>query len=190
MVRRRSSRWRRSCDWLPGDQRHTLFETAAVPLVEILAFERPAAIERLDTILIATIRAGGQPVLLMVAPWGDRLDPLWRVAVTQAMRRSAAWTLLFNGTHLRIVDAGRLYARRFDFDVDLAIDDERTCEAFWWLLHAAAFSAAAGTIARRCTRRRGVRTPCVGRLQIVARWRPCRFGRRARRLASPCRTTA
>jgi hypothetical protein len=143
-VRRRLARWRRSCDWLgPATSVHTLFEAAAAPLVEVLAFERPAAIERLDAILIATIRAGGQPVLLMVTPWGDRLDPLWRVAVTQAMRRSASWALLFNGTHLRIVDAGRLYARRFlEFDVDLAIDDERTCAAFWSLLHMSAFAAA------------------------------------------------
>jgi hypothetical protein len=145
-VRRRLARWRRSCDWLgPATSVQALFDAAAAPLVEVLAFERPAAIERLDTLLIATIRAGGHPVLLVVAPWADRLDPHWRVAVTQAMRRSASWTLLFNGTHVRIVDAGRLYARRFlEFDVDLAIDDERTCAAFWSLLHASAFAAAAG----------------------------------------------
>ena len=146
-VRTRLARWRRSCDWLgPATSVHALLEAAAAPLVEVLAFERPAAIERLDTILIATIRAGGHPVVLLVAPWGDRLDPHWRVAVTQAMRRTASWTLIFNGTHLRLVDAGRLYARRFlEFDVDLAIDDERTCAAFWSLLHASAFAAAAGS---------------------------------------------
>jgi hypothetical protein len=146
-ARVRLARWRRSCDWLgPATSVHALFDTAAAPLVEVLAFERPAAIERLDSLLIATIRAGGHPVLLMVAPWGDRLDPHWRAAVTQAMRRSASWTLLFNGTHVRIVDAGRLYARRFlEFDVDLAIDDERTCAAFWSLLHASAFATTAGS---------------------------------------------
>jgi Eco57I restriction-modification methylase len=146
-ARRRLARWRGSCDWLgPATSVHALFEAAAAPLVEILAFEPPAAIERLDTNLIATIRAGGHPVLLMVASWGERLDPLWRAAVTQAMRRSASWALLFNGTHLRIVDAGRLYARRFlEFDVDLAIDDERTCAAFWSLMHAPAFATAPGS---------------------------------------------
>jgi Eco57I restriction-modification methylase len=146
-VRRRLALWRRSGDWLgPATSVRALFEAAAAPLVEALSFDRPAAIERLDRILIATIRASGHPVLLVVAPWGDRLDPHWRVAVTHAMRRSASWTLLFNGTHLRIVDAGRLYARRFlEFDVDLAIDDERTCAAFWSLLHASAYAAAAGS---------------------------------------------
>jgi hypothetical protein len=126
----------------PASSVQALFEAAAAPLVEALAFERPAAIERLDSILVATIRAGRHPVLLMVAPWGDRLDPLWRVAVTQAMRRSASWTLLFNGTHIRIVDAGRLYARRFlEFDLDLTLDDERTFAAFRALVHASAYAA-------------------------------------------------
>src|SRR4249920_3675977 len=58
-AHRRLARWRRSCDWLgPATSVHALFEAAAAPLVEVLAFERPVAIERLDPILIATIRAG------------------------------------------------------------------------------------------------------------------------------------
>src|SRR5215213_1484128 len=85
-VRTRLARWRRSCDWLgPATSVDGLLEAAAAPLVEVLGFERPEAIARLDTILIATIRAGRHPVVLLVAPWGDRLDPHWRVAVIQAM---------------------------------------------------------------------------------------------------------
>src|SRR5215210_4157464 len=146
-VRARLARWRRSCRWLgPATSVDALLEAAAAPLAEVLGFQRPEAIERLDTIRIATIRAGGHPVVLLVAPWGDRLDPHWRVAVTQAMGRTASWTLIFNGTHLRLVDAGRLYARRFlEFDIDLTIDDDRTCAAFWTLLHASAFAVAAGS---------------------------------------------
>ena len=41
-----------------------------------------------------------------------------------------------------LVDAGRLYARRFvEFEIDLALDDERTFAALWSLLHATAFHA-------------------------------------------------
>src|SRR5882672_3730779 len=72
----------------------------------------------------ALLQSRAEPLVLVVAPWGERLDPLWRLAVTQAMRRLSAWCVLFNGVNLRIVDAGRLYARRYlDFDLELAIDD-------------------------------------------------------------------
>src|SRR6266446_6461856 len=71
-------------------------------------------------------RADSHNVALLVAAWGERLDPLWRVAVTEAMRRFAPWGILFNGTHLRIVDPTRPYARRYlEFDLELAADDER-----------------------------------------------------------------
>jgi len=77
-------------------------------------------------------RSDSHNVALLVAAWGERLDPLWRVAVRQAMRRFASWAVLFNGTHLRIVDATRPYARRYlEFDLDLAADDERAFAAFW-----------------------------------------------------------
>jgi hypothetical protein len=145
-ARRQLVQWRRSCDWLgPASSVQTLFEAAAAPLAETLGFTRPTAVEVLDTILIGTIRAGAQPVCLLVPAWGERLDPLWRVAVTQAMRRSASWSILFNGTHIRIVFAGRLYARRFlEFDIDLALDDDRTFTAFWSLLQAPSFAAGPG----------------------------------------------
>ncbi|PWT85569.1 MAG: hypothetical protein C5B57_02665, partial [Blastocatellia bacterium] len=143
-------RWRRSGEWLgPASTVQTLWHTAAVPLVNALGFERPTAVEHIDSVLAGTIRAGAHPVVLLVAPWDARLHALWRVAVTQAMRRSAVWSLLFNGTHLRIVDAGRLYARRFvDFDIDLALGYDRAFQAFWTLLHVSAFSGETGAQSR------------------------------------------
>ena len=42
------------------------------------------------------------------------------------MLRSARWCVLFNGTHLRLVDAARPHSRRFvQFDLDTVADDER-----------------------------------------------------------------
>ncbi len=145
-ARRRLAEWRHGCDWLgPASSVRTLFEAAAAPLADTLGFERPTAIERRGSALIGTLRAGAQTVLLLVAGWGERLDPFWRLAVTEAMRQSAAWSLLFNGTHIRIVDAGRLYARRFlEFDIDLTLEDDRTFGVFWSLLHASTFSIAPG----------------------------------------------
>ena len=47
--------------------------------------------------------------------------PAWRVWVRHSLSRHARWCLLFNGTHLRLLDAGRTFARRhIDFDFESA----------------------------------------------------------------------
>ncbi len=154
-AHRRLSSLRRQCASLgPASSLRALLEIAAAPLVDLAGFEPPTDIAAVDSVVAATIfRAPGPHVVpgsnlhnvaLIVAAWGERLDPLWRVAVTQAMRRCAAWALLFNGTHLRIVDATRPYARRYlEFDLDLAADDERTSATFWPVMRSlpAAFRA-------------------------------------------------
>ena len=125
--------WRTRCAMLgPASTPRALLQTAAAPFFAALGFEPPGQVEAADSALAATLRAGGHNVALLVTPWGEALDPLWRLAVTQAGRRSAAWCLLFDGLHLRIVDASRLYARRYlAFDLDLAIDDPRSFAALW-----------------------------------------------------------
>ncbi len=136
-------KWRQSCQWLgPSCTVQTLLEAAAAPLVEALGFDQPTAIARRESALVATIRSGPQPIVLLTTPWGERLDSHWRSAVVEAVRRSAAWAVLFNGTTVRIVDAGHLYSRRFfEFDVDLTLENERVFSSFWLLVHASAFSA-------------------------------------------------
>src|SRR5262249_35800293 len=72
-----------------------------------------------------------------VTAWGERLDAFWRVAVTHALGLAARWCLLFNGTQCRLIDALRVYARRYiEFDLELAVEDDRAFAAFWWALHA------------------------------------------------------
>lgn len=144
-VRRRLERWRQRCRLLgPTSTIRTLLESAAAPLVEALGFGPPHRVEWIDQQLVsASLDDGVRPVALVVAAWGERLDRLWRLAVTDAMSRAARWSLLFNGTHLRIVDAGRLYARRHvEFDLDLAVDDGRTFAALWWTARAERFERA------------------------------------------------
>src|SRR5262245_6122160 len=120
--------WRaRALDVGPSSSLRALLQDRASPLLAALGFSPPADVEDADARLIATVTGGGRPVLLVVTAWGDRLDALWRLAVTHAKRRSAAWCVLFNGAHLRVVDPGRLYARRYlDFDLDLTLDDPRS----------------------------------------------------------------
>jgi len=119
----------------PSSTPRTILQSAAA-LVATLGFEPAGQIEPADaaaSVVAATLRSATGTVALLVTPWGDARDPLWRLAVTQAARRSASWCLIFNGLHLRIVDASRLYARRhLEVDIDLAMDDPHT---FAVLLH-------------------------------------------------------
>src|SRR5262245_20381782 len=132
-ARRRLLQWRAGAlDVGPASSPRALLEDRARPLLTALGFASPADIEAVEAGLVATVAHDGRSVLLVVTRWGDRLDPLWRLAVTHAMRRSSAWCVLFNGAHLRIIDAGRLYARRcLDFDLDLTLDDARSLAALW-----------------------------------------------------------
>src|SRR5437016_3580426 len=120
-VRRRLAAWRRPCRSLgPSSSALAIFEVAGAPLLHALGFASPSDVEVHDGGLVsATVGRGSPRIGLLVAPWGNRLDALWRPAVIDAAHRSAAWCLLFNGTHLRIVDAARLHSRRYaEFDLD------------------------------------------------------------------------
>ena len=119
--------WRRSCAMLgPASTPRAILQSAA-PLFVALGFDPAEQIETCQAALAATLRSGARRVALLVPPWAEAGDQLWRLAVAQAAHRDAAWCLLFDGLHLRIVDTSRLYARRhLEFDLDLAIDDART----------------------------------------------------------------
>jgi hypothetical protein len=132
-VRRDLMAWRARCTMLgPASTPRALLQTGATPLFAALGFEPPAQVELSGPGLAATLRSTGRSIALLVTPWGEPLDPLWRLAVTVSMRRSALWCVLFDGLRLRIVDASRLYARRhIEFDLDLALDHPRSLAALW-----------------------------------------------------------
>src|SRR6266849_3166934 len=126
---------RRSNSLGPSSSLRALLEVGATPLVAVVGFEPPRDVEVVDTMLATTLNAGAENVALVVAPWGEPLDPLLRTGVRQALHRSARWCALFNGTHLRLVDATRPYSRRYaQFDLDVAADDEETFAAFWFVM--------------------------------------------------------
>jgi hypothetical protein len=120
----------------PASSVRTVLEAAATPIAEWLGFG-VADVEFLGNAAAASLRADGVVVALLVTGWGDRLDPWWRVAVVDGRRRGASWCLLFNGTHVRLLNAARVYSRRFaEFDLDSAADDEMTVSAMRLLLTA------------------------------------------------------
>jgi hypothetical protein len=140
-TRRELSAWRARCRALgPASALRSMLEIGAEPLLAALGYGKPSDVLAqpgtwISTILSGCPRSGAAPSVLVVTPWGARLDSLWRPAVVEARRRGARWCVAFNGTHVRLIGAGRLYSRRFaEFDLDLAVEDERACLALQMLL--------------------------------------------------------
>ena len=117
-----------------------------------------------------------KPVALIVTPWGDRLDRYWRAAVTEALRRHSDWCLACNGMSIRIVDARRLYLRRFgEFDLATTLIDRRTAAAFRRLASSSALlTDLRTTVVARSGR--AFRPAFRRRLPIAARRRSQRVG--------------
>ena len=139
--------WRLGSALGPASSVRGLLEAGAVPLAALLGFDAPSNVAMIESpigsLAAATIGRAGIPVALLVTPWGARMDSLWRTAVTTAVARGAAWSIIFDGRRLRIVDAGRLYARRFvEFDLDLVSDHAPTLSAFSRTASAEALTAA------------------------------------------------
>jgi len=141
--RRRLAEWRKRARALgPASTPHAALQVSMAPLADLLGFDAPTHVEPIASALAATVTAAGRPIAVVVTPWAERLDPLWRPAVTLAIRRSAAWCLLFDGLRLRLVDASRLYARRYlEFDLDLVVDNPVVFAAFWRIFSAESLAA-------------------------------------------------
>ena len=132
-----------------------------------------ADVDIFDDAAVATLRSDGGGVAMVVTNWGERLDPWWRLAVVEAGRRGASWCLLFNGTHLRLVNAVRVFSRRFvEFDLDCAADDDRTFCAMRMLMTADAltpsrrFTTPTWTFWSAC--RNVTPRTCAGRCEMVS----------------------
>ena len=121
----------------PASAVRALLHAGAAPLFVALGYHPPSDPQESRYGLAATVHGPGGRVTLVVPPFGAPLDPLWRVGVTEAIRRSTAWCVLYNGIRLRLVDAGRLYARRcLEFDLDLAAVERTTAAALCGTLSA------------------------------------------------------
>ncbi|MGE5242677.1 MAG: Eco57I restriction-modification methylase domain-containing protein [Betaproteobacteria bacterium] len=149
-TERRLAEWRRAArSFGPAAAVRGLFEGAAVPLLNVLGLNQTSGVRLEGNVLLARVgpdaasdsrdpAAPACPLTLVVVPYGQRLDRFWRIAVVDALAAGAPWAVLFNGVAIRIVDAGRLYARRFaEFDLDQAVESARGAAALGLLAHSA-----------------------------------------------------
>jgi Eco57I restriction-modification methylase len=115
----------------PASSLRAMLNLGVGPVAEAIGFRAPRDVEIDRTLLVATLDAGSEPVVFVVAGWNEPLELLWRAGVAQAIRRSLRWCALFNGTALRLMDAARPYSRRYaQFDLDTVADDQRAFAAF------------------------------------------------------------
>jgi len=111
----------------------------AAPLLHALGFDAVVDVLPSGTALVCTARTTTGSAAVVVSPWAERLDTFWRVGVQAARRGGTGWCLLFNGPEMRIVDATRLYSRRFAaFDLTAACEQPTTASVLWRVASATA----------------------------------------------------
>jgi hypothetical protein len=110
--------------------------------------------ERERHLLIASLEGPHRVTLaLIISPWHERLDRVWRLALQTGLNGHHRWCLCFNGHQLRVIDVDRPYARRFlEFDLRHVIEDERAFDLLWALLRPAAFAASRPGVAAASSR--------------------------------------
>jgi len=114
----------------PASSLRAVFDSGAMPLLEAVGLGAPSDVELANHLLVATVASGNQSIALLVAPWGEPLHLHWRAAIEHATRRSARWSVLFNGTALRLMDAGRPHSARFtEFDLEAVRGDREATAA-------------------------------------------------------------
>ncbi len=124
----------------PATGLRALVDAAALPLLEHLGFTATGMATLHREHATVPCAAGQWPVVLMACPWGTALDRHWRAAVVDAQRAGARWCLLFNGTHLRLVSASRVYSKRHaEMHLEEAADDPRAAAALAALFTASWF---------------------------------------------------
>lgn len=129
----------------PASSLRQMSEVGAEPLAQALGYRvgdsrppsgSPSLVPPCETHVFLAL-AGATRVPWCVTPWAARLGPLWRSAIVAARDVGSRWAVLFNGTHVRLVDGtSRHTARWLEIDLDAAADDRSTFAALWLLARA------------------------------------------------------
>ena len=123
----------------PSASARAVFDQLASPLLAQLGY-RSIALPASGPCYQALLETQGTTVaVLLVTPWGEDLSATWRDAVRHGIGWGARWCLCVSGPAVRLADSQRTYSRRFvEFDLQIAIENDRTFAAMWGLLRAAA----------------------------------------------------
>ena len=85
LARRRLTGWRSLSGGLgPASSLRAMLDGGAKPLAAALGFDPATAVAYGQRTVAVTLCGISGPVALIVTSWGERLDPLWRDAVSEA----------------------------------------------------------------------------------------------------------
>ena len=168
-ARRRLRRWHllARATLGPSAGARTVFDTVAAPLLGGLGYDvvpdtmvplagssPPSQVRCVRALLLA---GGRRLAALVVTGWGQDAGAAWRDAVRHGIASTVRWCFCLTGPSLRVIDSERTYSRRFiAFDLDTAIDDERTFGVLWGLLRAEAMAARSNADANLLERAIGI----------------------------------
>jgi hypothetical protein len=135
--------WRRTTSTLgPASSLRAVIDVAVWPLLHLLGFQSHGHPRLNADHAVVEARARTATITVLVVPWGGGMRRWWRVAVAEATRADAAWAVVFNGTHLRLLRPARTHSRRYaELDLDAAADDDRAARVLSLLFSAGALGA-------------------------------------------------
>jgi hypothetical protein len=123
---------RREGTFGPASSVRSIADGIAVPLLRILGFSINRRVDRHDCARLEAGLRGRSLVPCTVLGWDQPLDAAWRDSVLDAVRADERWSLIVNGTSLRIVDAHRTWSRHYlEFDLALLAHDAGAFALLW-----------------------------------------------------------
>jgi hypothetical protein len=138
-------RWsnHRDAEFGPASSVRSITDGIALPLLELLGFRAKKRVDRHDAVHLETAWRSRPLLPAIVLGWNESPEAAWRGAVLEAIRSDERWTLVINGTSLRIVDARRTWSRHYlEFDLALLAHDETAFRVLWQVGRAEAMASA------------------------------------------------
>jgi hypothetical protein len=143
----RLTRWWRGVASMcgPSSSVRALVDAAAVPLATALGLEATRSDSLSPEVWRATLVREGLTLPMIIIPWQASSDGAWRQAARDGLLHRTSWCLVYNGTHLRLLDTLHTHARRhLDFEFPLVLEHDDAFALFWALLRPDALCQSSG----------------------------------------------
>ena len=116
----------------PASSVRTICDAAVIPLLTLLGYGVSARTDRPERTIFHAAAGPSTVLPVVVAPWNESLDSVWRDMVREGIQSDARWCVCCNGTALRIVDAHHTWTKAYlEFELSLLPGDEVSRTVFW-----------------------------------------------------------
>jgi len=135
--------WRHARQSLgPASPPRAILDIGALPFLALLGYT-VARVEPTPWGHVGVLAGDGGPSAAFVsAGWGVPADGAWRHALRTSLAARLPWALVFNGSHLTLIDGSRPWTRRLlGFDLETVCRNPLAMHALWMLARAEALGA-------------------------------------------------